>query len=69
MKATPELDLSIVQLLRLLVPLIVPLIDWQQTFRCGLILFTPSRYHDDAINIVAVVGASENRPRPAAGVG
>jgi hypothetical protein len=65
MKATPELARSIVQLLRLLVPFIVTLVDWQQTFRCGLILFTPSRYHDDAINIVAVVGASEDRPRPA----
>jgi hypothetical protein len=67
-KATPELDRSIVQILRLLVPLIVPLIDWQQTFRCGLILFTPSRYQEDAINIVAVVAATETRPRPIAGI-
>jgi hypothetical protein len=39
------------------------LIDWQQTFRCGLILFTPSKYNEDTISIVAVVGASESRPR------
>jgi hypothetical protein len=32
----------------------------QQTFRCGLVLFTPSRYTEDNINIVAVVGASEH---------
>jgi hypothetical protein len=35
----------------------------QQTFRRGLILFTPSRYRKVAISIIAVVSASENRPR------
>jgi hypothetical protein len=49
-----------VQIPQLLVPLIVPLIDGQQIFRCDLILFTPSRYHEEAINIIAVVGASFN---------
>jgi hypothetical protein len=66
MKATPELDQSIIQILQMLVPLIVPFIDWQQTLRCCFILFTPITFHEYAINIVAVVGASETRPRPTA---
>jgi hypothetical protein len=42
----------------------VPLINyWQQTLCRGLILFTLSRYHEDAMSIVAVVGASESRSR------
>jgi hypothetical protein len=49
-----------------IVPLIVPLIDPQQTFRYGLILFAPSSYHEDVISIIAVIGASENRTRPTA---
>jgi hypothetical protein len=42
------------------------MIDRQQTFRYGLILFTPSSYHEDVISIIAVTGASENRTRPTA---
>jgi hypothetical protein len=61
-KVTPELDLAIVQILRLLVPLIIPLIDWQQPFPYGFILFILGRHREDAINVIAVVGASENRP-------
>ena len=38
------IDRSIVRILQLLVPLIVPSMNWQQTFRHGLILFTPTRY-------------------------
>ena len=44
------------------------LIDLQRTFRCSLVLFTPSRYYDDTINIVAVVRAAETRPRLTIGV-
>jgi hypothetical protein len=50
----------------LIVPFIVPMIDRQQTFRYGLILFPPSSYHEDVISIIAVIGASENRARPTA---
>jgi hypothetical protein len=53
-------------MLQLLVPLIVPLMNWQQTLCRGLILFTPSRYREDAISLIAVVGASGNRPRQTA---
>jgi hypothetical protein len=63
-----SIDRSIVQTLRVLVPLKVLLIYWQQTVGCGLILFTSSRYNEDAINIVAVVNAGENRRRPTASV-
>jgi hypothetical protein len=49
-----------------IVPLIVPLIDPQQTFRYGLILFAPSSYHEDVISIIAVIGESEDRTRPTA---
>jgi hypothetical protein len=42
---------------------IVPLIGLLATDLVGLILFTLSRYHEDAMSIVAVVGASESRSR------
>jgi hypothetical protein len=62
------IDRSVVQILQLLVLLIAPLIDWQQTFRCGLILFTLCNHHKDAINIIAFVGANETSPCSTAGV-
>jgi hypothetical protein len=40
-----------------LVPSIVPLIDRQRTSLEGLILFTRSRYGEDAVSIVALVDA------------
>jgi hypothetical protein len=55
---------TIVHILQLLVLLIVPLIDWQQTFRYNLILFTPSSYHEDAFSVIAAIEGTENLPRP-----
>jgi hypothetical protein len=44
--------------------LVVPMIDQQQIYRYGLILLTPSSYHEDLISIIAVIGASESLASP-----